>query len=229
MSENCLFDLSSSTETATTTNPSSAMQNIPSTLSPAAMQSAQTISQLVENNLKLVSFIVRRILAQYGLYSDDTAKNIEADLNQEGVRGLFRAAQKFDPALGKFSSYACVWIRKYVQKAVEDICNYRRRTVSIDTPVGNDEEADASLGDFLPDENSPKVFDTVAQLDDKAYISDLLRKLPERERRIVELRFGLLDATEHPLREIGAEMGISVQRVHILLNRTLGRLRQMAA
>lgn len=193
------------------------------------MQTSQTVSELVVNNRGLVHFFVKRLLSQYDLYKDDVDKDIETDLFQEGVRGLIRAAQKFDPTLGKFSTYAGVWIRKYVQKALKDICERRRRIVSLDALVGNDNEDGESRGDLLPNEAAPRVFDTVAERDDRAYVSGLLCKLPARERRIVELYFGLLDATEHPLREIGAEMGISVQRVHVLLNRTLGRLRQMAA
>lgn len=230
MSENCLFDLSSSIETDPTTNPSFAMQNTPSSLSTSsAMKSSQTISQLVENNMGLVSFIANRILAFYGFYTDGTVKDVEEDVCQEGMRGLFRAAQKFDPSLGKFSTYAGVWIKKYVLKAVENICDCRRRTVSLDAPIGNDDDDSDSLGDLLPDETTPMVFDTVAGRDDWERVSQLLREFPERERRIVELHFGLLDATKHPLREIGDEMGISVQRVHVLLTRILGRLRQTAA
>ena len=192
------------------------------------MQTTPTIAELYESNQGLVHLIVKNTLAKYGFYHDGTGRALEEDLFQEGLHGLFLAARKYDPSRGKFSTYAYWWINKYVRNAAKDICDRRRKTVSLDASVGNDDEDGDSLLDFCADE-TPTAFENVARRDDWAHVAELLRGLTERERRIVELRFGLFGSAEHPLREIGEEMGISVQRVHILLSRILGRLRQRTA
>ncbi len=193
------------------------------------MHSYTTISTLVEENRGLVKLIVNRLLCQYGLNKDrEFAEDLSDDLFDEGVRGLMRAAETFDPARAKFSTYAVWWIRKYVRDMVADVASFRRKTVSLDAPVGDDD--DASRIDFIADDISSDVFDLVARRDECDRVAHLLSRLPDRDRRIVELRLGLHGAQEHTLREISEQMGVSTQRVDILYKKALGDLRrQMAA
>ena len=195
------------------------------------LNSSNTIRSLVEENRGLVGTIVKRFLCQYGLDKDHA---FAEDLFQEGVRGLMRAAEKFDPARGKFSTYAGCWIQKYVRDMVADVASLRWKTVSLDAPVGDDEDGDRLIdlisADITFEDVSSDVFDNVARHDECDRVARLLSRLPDRDRRIVELRLGLHGAEEHTLREISEKVGLSAQRVDILYKKALGDLRrQMAA
>ena len=200
-----------------------------------SMNSSDSIRILVEENRRLVGSIVNRFLCQFGLNRDHAfAEDLEKDLFEEGVRGLLRAAETFDPARAKFSTYAVWWIRKYVRDMAVDVASRRRKTVSLDAPVGDDKDGDRLIDrisdDLASEDVSSDVFDNVARRDECDRAARLLSRLPDRDRRIVELRLGLHGAQEHTLREISDKMGISAQRVDILYKKALGDLRrQMAA
>jgi RNA polymerase primary sigma factor len=111
--------------------------------------------------------------------------------------------------------------------AVEELHALRdaaRTVTSLDRPLG--EEEDAAFGDLLPsDAPAPE---------DEVHISlrtDALRlaldELPERERRVVELRYGIAGREPTPLREIGRQLGITPERVRQIESRALGRLGRM--
>ena len=99
-----------------------------------------------------------------------------------------------------------------------------RAVTSLDRPLG--EEEDAAFGDLLPsDEPSPE---------DEVHISlrtDALKaalgELPDRERQVVEMRYGIAGAEPTPLREIGRQLGITPERVRQIESRALGRLGRM--
>lgn len=193
-----------------------------------SMHTSNTLSTLVEENRGLVGTIVNRILCQYGLDKEGKRnKDLWNDLFQEGIRGLMRAAKAYDPSRAKFSTYAGWWIQKYVRDTVKDILHRQWTTVSLDIPVGDDD--DATRIDFIADDMSSNVFDTVARRDECRNVSRLLSDLPDRDRRIVELRLGLHGSQEHTLREISEKMGISIQRVDTLYKKALGCLRRQIA
>ncbi|HIC95424.1 TPA: sigma-70 family RNA polymerase sigma factor [Candidatus Bipolaricaulota bacterium] len=92
---------------------------------------------------------------------------------------------------------------------------------SLETPVGEGEEE--TLGDFISDEApSPAAEAAQALLNDE--LEDFLRNLPERERQILELRYGLRDGKPRTLKEIGEILGISRERVRQLAEESLARL-----
>ena len=93
---------------------------------------------------------------------------------------------------------------------------------SLETPVGEGEEE--TLGDFIPDEFAPSPAAAAAQdlLNDE--LEDFLHNLPDRERQILELRYGLRDGRPRTLKEIGEELGISRERVRQLAEESLARL-----
>ena len=113
------------------------------------------------------------------------------------------------------------------QLSVEEIRALRdaaRAVTSLDRPLG--EEEDTAFGDLLPsDEPAPE--DEVHVSLAEAALRQALEELPEREREVVALRYGINGGEPTPLREIGRRLGITPERVRQIESRALGRLGRM--
>ncbi len=107
---------------------------------------------------------------------------------------------------------------------VEDILKLGQEPVSLETPVGG-EEGDAALGDFIEDGQSQRPHETVAaQLRDHD-LAKALEGLPWRERRVLELRYGLAGDAPMTLEDIGTEVGVTRERVRQIESKTLAKLK----
>jgi RNA polymerase primary sigma factor len=86
-------------------------------------------------------------------------------------------------------------------------------TVSLETPVGDEEDAKSRLGDFLADDKilSPEQESSRRIIKDQ--VREILNDLPEKERRILEMRHGLMDGVQHTLEEVGKEFGVTRERI----------------
>ncbi|MBU3840866.1 MAG: sigma-70 family RNA polymerase sigma factor [Candidatus Ruminococcus intestinipullorum] len=111
-------------------------------------------------------------------------------------------------------------------KDVERLLTYLKSPVSLETPVG--EEEDSSLEDFIEDESKNSPEDAVASLIQKEEVQEFLEKLNEKEKKIIRLRYGLEDGQVHTLEEIGESLGITKERVRQLENRALEKMRGIA-
>jgi RNA polymerase primary sigma factor len=98
-----------------------------------------------------------------------------------------------------------------------------RQTVSLESPVGA--EGDAVLGDFIEDKVGAAPIDSAAQHLLREQLDIVLQKLPERERRIIQLRYGLCDGQYRTLEEVGREFGITRERIRQIEARVLRKLR----
>jgi RNA polymerase primary sigma factor len=107
---------------------------------------------------------------------------------------------------------------------VEEILKLGQEPVSLDAPVGS-EEGDASLGDFIEDAAGDRPLEIVANRIRDADLQKVLDQLPWRERRVIELRYGL--GTEGPmtLEDIGHEVGVTRERVRQIESKTLAMLK----
>ncbi len=110
---------------------------------------------------------------------------------------------------------------------VEELRRIAQEPVSLETPVG--EEGDNELGDFLPDEQAADPLAEVARELDAQTIRELLGSLTGRERRIVELRFGLTDDRPQTLGEVGERFGVTRERIRQVEKKTLAKLRSYRA
>ena len=109
-------------------------------------------------------------------------------------------------------------------KQVEDILKLGQEPVSLETPVGG-EEGDAALGDFIEDTLWQRPHETVAaQLRDHD-LAKALETLPWRERRVLELRYGLAGDPPMTLEDIGMEVGVTRERVRQIESKTLAKLK----
>ena len=106
---------------------------------------------------------------------------------------------------------------------VRQVLDVSRLPVSLEAPVGQD--GDAFLGDFIEDESMPQPIEVASQQLLRGQISDALDKLTERERRIIELRFGLHDGRFRTLEEVGREFGITRERIRQIEAKALRKLR----
>ncbi len=107
---------------------------------------------------------------------------------------------------------------------VRQVLDVSRDPVSLEAPVGQD--GDAFLGDFIEDDSMPAPLDLASQQLLKSQISDSLQKLTDRERRIIELRYGLLDGRYRTLEEVGREFGITRERIRQIEAKALRKLRR---
>jgi RNA polymerase primary sigma factor len=109
-------------------------------------------------------------------------------------------------------------------KQVEEILKLGQEPVSLETPVGG-EEGDAALGDFIEDTLWQRPHETVAaQLRDHD-LAQALEGLPWRERRVLELRYGLAGDGPMTLEDIGSEVGVTRERVRQIESKTLAKLK----
>jgi RNA polymerase primary sigma factor len=105
---------------------------------------------------------------------------------------------------------------------VREILRMAQLPVSLEKPIG--EEEDSSLGDFVPDDQAESPFDTASLSLRREDIEAALGSLPDRERKVIELRFGLLGEAPCTLEEVGRTFGVTRERIRQIENNTLKRL-----
>ena len=108
-------------------------------------------------------------------------------------------------------------------RKVEEVLAMSREPLSLETPVG--EEDDSQLGEFLVDHGAVVPLEAASFGMLQGEIRSILRTLSSRERRIVELRFGLTDGQPRTLEEIGREFCITRERIRQIEAKALSKLR----
>ena len=108
---------------------------------------------------------------------------------------------------------------------VREILRMAQLPVSLEKPIGEEEES--SLGDFVPDEQAESPFDTASTSLRREDIELALSSLPERERKVIELRFGLSGEQPATLEEVGRAFGVTRERIRQIENNTLKKLESL--
>nr|AIA14275.1 Sigma-70 region 3 [uncultured bacterium] len=106
---------------------------------------------------------------------------------------------------------------------VEEIRRFDRQPVSLETPVGD--EGDAELGDLIEDRDAVSPLDAVADRMLKEQLASVLNSLDGREQRVLRLRFGLDDGHARTLEEVGREFGLTRERIRQIESQALRKLR----
>lgn len=171
---------------------------------------------LIEHNLRLVVYIARKF--------ENTGVAVE-DLVSIGTIGLIKAVHTFDPGRRiKLATYASRCIENEILMFLRRHAKTRAE-VSLDEPLNTDWEGDELLlSDILGTES-----DVVRHLEDsveKELLHTAMGRLSGRERRIVELRFGLVDGEERTQKQVADLLGISQSYISRLEKRILKKLRQ---
>ncbi len=105
---------------------------------------------------------------------------------------------------------------------IREILRISQTTVSLETPIG--EEEDSELGDFIEDEEAVRSFDAVASQLDKDGVNEALNMLPYRERKVIELRFGLKGEHPRTLEEVAKRFGVTRERIRQIEAKALAKL-----
>ena len=138
---------------------------------------------------------------------------------QQAVRRLTQDLGR-DPLAEEIAAEMDVEVEKihHIQKISQD-------TISIDAPVGDDEE-DSTLGEFIMDETilSPEQESARRLLKDQ--LREIITDLTPREQKILKMRFGLDDSITHTLEEVGKEFGVTRERIRQIEAKALERIRQ---
>ena len=109
-------------------------------------------------------------------------------------------------------------------KKVEEILKLGQEPVSLEAPVGG-EEGDASLGEFIEDSATDRPLEIVANRMRDDDLQKVLDSLPWRERKVIELRYGLGEKGPMTLEDIGHEVGVTRERVRQIESKTLAMLK----
>ncbi|MCQ2477269.1 MAG: RNA polymerase sigma factor RpoD [Clostridia bacterium] len=106
---------------------------------------------------------------------------------------------------------------------VRDIMRVAQEPVSLETPIG--EEEDSHLGDFIPDDDAPAPADAASMMLLKEQLDDVLQTLTPREAQVLRLRFGLEGGHPHTLEEVGVEFDVTRERIRQIEAKALRKLR----
>lgn len=106
---------------------------------------------------------------------------------------------------------------------VREIQKISQEPVSLETPIG--EEEDSQLGDFIEDSQAVVPADAASFSMLQEQLAQVLDGLADRERKVIELRFGLVNGHPHTLEEVGREFGVTRERIRQIESKTLAKLR----
>ena len=173
--------------------------------------------ELIEHNLRLVVYISKRF--------ENTGINIE-DLISIGTIGLIKAVNTFEPTKNiKLATYASRCIENEILMYLRKSSN-RRQDASIDEPLNTDNDGNELLLMDVLTSDQPQVGEELERSAEHAALHRAVARLTPRERRIMELRFGLNRETEHTQKEVADQLGISQSYISRLEKRIIRRLRR---
>ncbi len=110
-----------------------------------------------------------------------------------------------------------------VPEKVREILKVSQDPVSLETPIG--EEEDSHLGDFVEDKEATAPSDAASLTMLRSEVEDILDTLTPRERRVLQLRFGLIDGHQRTLEEVGKRFGVTRERIRQIEAKALRKLR----
>ncbi|GCF07716.1 RNA polymerase sigma factor RpoD [Dictyobacter arantiisoli] len=109
---------------------------------------------------------------------------------------------------------------------VMEIIHVNQKPVSLETPIG--EDSDKNLGDYVEDETSTTPTEGADRQLLKEQINKVLDNLSERERKIIQIRFGFVDGQSHSLEEVGKTFNVTRERIRQIEAKALRKLRQLS-
>jgi RNA polymerase primary sigma factor len=171
----------------------------------------ETINRLVRTQ--------RRLLQELGREPSPEEVALEMNLLSKEDKLAYEEAratgEPVDPALERRIRRSASKVRRIMRVAQEPM--------SLETPIGSEENS--YLGDFIEDESLPGPVDAASRQLLKEQMSDILGSLSDRERKVLEMRFGLKDGQGRTLEEVGQEFGVTRERIRQIEAKALRKLR----
>jgi RNA polymerase primary sigma factor len=155
----------------------------------------------------------------------DQARTIRIPVHMiETINKLIRTSRQLVQELGREASSEEIARRMDIPVAkVRKVLKIAQEPISLETPIG--EEEDSHLGDFIEDRMAVSPADAVIAVNLKEYTSQVLRTLTPREERVIKMRFGLEDGSEHTLEEVGQSFQVTRERIRQIEAKALRKLR----
>ena len=155
----------------------------------------------------------------------DQARTIRLPVHMvEIVNKLIRTSRQLVQALGREPTSAEIGKQMDIPAAkVRKVLKIMQAPISLETPFG--EEGDSHLGDFIADRASVSPAEAVINVSLKEQTAHVLHTLTPREEKIMKMRFGLEDGSEHTLEEVGLEFAVTRERIRQIEAKALRKLR----
>ncbi|MCA9944325.1 MAG: RNA polymerase sigma factor RpoD [Anaerolineales bacterium] len=171
----------------------------------------ETINKIVK--------LQRDLVQKLGHEPSDEELALELDYltpeESESIKAALKDDSAIDPVLNR------KW-RQAVSK-IRDIKRISMDPMSLESPVGNEDSTE--YGDFIPDESALEPVDAASKELLREQIRNVLGFLSEREREVLEMRFGLNDGKDHTLEEVGRSFGVTRERIRQIEAKALRKLR----
>ena len=155
----------------------------------------------------------------------DQARTIRIPVHMiETINKLIRTSRQLVQELGREPTSEEIARSMDIPVAkVRKVLKIAQEPISLETPIG--EEEDSHLGDFIEDRQAVSPSEAVISVNLKEYTSQVLRTLTPREERVIKMRFGLEDGSEHTLEEVGQSFQVTRERIRQIEAKALRKLR----
>ena len=155
----------------------------------------------------------------------DQARTIRIPVHMiETINKLVRTSRQLVQELGREPTSEEIAKRMDIPVSkVRKILKIAQEPISLETPIG--EEEDSHLGDFIEDKAVVSPADAVINLNLKEQTSSVLKTLTPREEKVIKMRFGLDDGSEHTLEEVGQSFAVTRERIRQIEAKALRKLR----
>ena len=156
---------------------------------------------------------------------DDRARTIRIPVHMiEAISKLIRTSRQLVQEYGREPTSEEIAKRMEIPVAkVRKVRKIAQEPISLEMLIG--EEEDSYLGDFIEDRGVVSPAEAVINLNLKEQTDQVLKTLTPREEKVVKMRFGLEDGSEHTLEEVGQSFAVTRERIRQIMNKALGKLR----
>jgi RNA polymerase primary sigma factor len=156
----------------------------------------------------------------------DQARTIRIPVHMiETINKLVRTARALVQELGREPTPEEIAERMDVPASkVRKVLKIAQEPISLETPIGEDE--DSHLGDFIEDKKSPSPVEAVVRMNLKEQTGTVLKTLTPREEKVLKMRFGVDEGSEHTLEEVGQSFLVTRERIRQIESKALRKLRQ---